>query len=66
MGALTEKEINDAIKMKSNAILRKVGSKAEEKEAVIALLEEEMHQVAQLSVPLEVGTAWGENWYDAH
>lgn len=32
MGALTEKEINDAIKMKSNAILRKVGSKAEEKD----------------------------------
>ena len=31
-----------------------------------ALLEEEMHQVAQLSVPLEVGTAWGANWYDAH
>lgn len=37
-----------------------------EKEAVIALLEEEMHQVASLSVPLEVGTAWGANWYDAH
>ena len=43
-----------------------IETKAEEKEAVIALLEEEMHQVAQLSVPLEVGTAWGENWYDAH
>ena len=37
-----------------------------EKDAVIALLEEEMHQVADLSVPLEVGTAWGANWYDAH
>ena len=37
-----------------------------EKDAVIALLEEEMHQVATLSVPLEVGTAWGVNWYDAH
>ena len=37
-----------------------------EKDAVIALLEEEMHQVATLSVPLEVGTAWGANWYDAH
>lgn len=32
MGALTEKEINAAIKMKSNAVLRKVGSKVDEKD----------------------------------
>ena len=43
-----------------------IETKETEKDAVIALLEEEMHQVAQLSVPLEVGTAWGANWYDAH
>ena len=43
-----------------------IETKEAEKEAVIALLEEEMHQVASLSVPLEVGTAWGSNWYDAH
>ena len=43
-----------------------IETKEAEKEAVIALLEEEMHQVASLSVPLEVGTAWGANWYDAH
>ncbi len=38
----------------------------EEKEQVVALLEEEMHKSATLLVPLEVGTAWGENWYEAH
>ena len=43
-----------------------IETKESEKDAVIALLEEEMHQVAALSVPLEVGTAWGANWYDAH
>ncbi len=43
-----------------------IETKESEKDAVVALLEEEMHQVASLSVPLEVGTAWGENWYDAH
>lgn len=43
-----------------------IETKENEKDAVIALLEEEMHQVASLSVPLEVGTAWGANWYDAH
>lgn len=43
-----------------------IETRESEKDAVIALLEEEMHQVAALSVPLEVGTAWGENWYDAH
>ncbi len=43
-----------------------IETKESEKDTVIALLEEEMHQVATLSVPLEVGTAWGANWYDAH
>ena len=43
-----------------------IETKESEKDAVIALLEEEMHHVAALSVPLEVGTAWGANWYDAH
>ena len=43
-----------------------IETKESEKDAVIALLEEEMHQVASLRVPLEVGTAWGKNWYDAH
>ncbi len=43
-----------------------IETKESEKDAVIALLEEEMHQVADLSVALEVGTEWGENWYDAH
>ncbi len=43
-----------------------IESKESEKDAVIALLEEEMHQAAQLRVSLEVGTAWGLNWYDAH
>ena len=38
----------------------------EEKEAVIALLEEEMRGAAQLSVELAVGTAWGMDWYEAH
>lgn len=38
----------------------------EEKDRVVALLEEEMHKAAVLLIPLEVGTAWGENWYEAH
>ncbi len=38
----------------------------EEKDKVVALLEEEMHDSAKLLVPLEVGTAWGDNWYEAH
>lgn len=38
----------------------------EEKEAVIALLEEEMRGAADLSVELAVGTAWGMDWYEAH
>lgn len=38
----------------------------EEKEAVIALLEEEMRGAAELSVELAVGTACGMDWYEAH
>lgn len=38
----------------------------EEKESVVALLEEEMCGAAQLSVELAVGTAWGMDWYEAH
>ena len=37
-----------------------------EKDAVIALLEEEMRQAADLKVELAVGTECGYNWYDAH
>lgn len=37
-----------------------------EKEAVIALLEEEMKHAVSLDVDMEVGTACGYNWYDAH
>lgn len=43
-----------------------IETKTSEREAVIALLEEEMHQSADLRVSLEVGTEWGLNWYDAH
>ena len=43
-----------------------IETKTSERDAVIALLEEEMHGAATLRVPLEVGTAWGCNWYDAH
>ena len=43
-----------------------IETKEAEKDAVIALLEEEMHKSAELRVSLEVGTAWGNNWYDAH
>ncbi|MBR4027418.1 MAG: DNA polymerase I [Lachnospiraceae bacterium] len=43
-----------------------IETKENEKEQVIALLEEEMHKAAELLVPLEVGTASGYNWYDAH
>ncbi|MGN1154586.1 MAG: DNA polymerase I [Agathobacter sp.] len=43
-----------------------IETKESEKDAVIALLEEEMHKSADLKVSLEVGTAWGYNWYDAH
>lgn len=43
-----------------------IETKESEKDAVIALLEEEMHKAAQMKVALEVGTAWGHNWYDAH
>lgn len=37
-----------------------------EKDAVVALLEEEMRQAADLKVELAVGTECGYNWYDAH
>ena len=38
----------------------------EEKEKVIALLEEEMQKAAGLKVELAVGTACGQDWYEAH
>ena len=38
----------------------------EEKDCVVAILEEEMKNAADLSVDLEVGTACGYNWYEAH
>lgn len=38
----------------------------EEKEKVIALLEEEMQKAADLKVELAVGTACGQDWYEAH
>ena len=38
----------------------------EEKEQVIAILEEEMHNAARMEVDLEVGTESGDTWYDAH
>jgi DNA polymerase-1 len=37
-----------------------------EKDSVIALLEEEMRGVADFSVELAVGTAYGYDWYEAH
>ena len=37
-----------------------------EKDAVIALLEEEMRQAADLKVELAVGTECGYDWYEAH
>lgn len=37
-----------------------------EKDRVIALLEEEMKKAASLSVEMEVQTATGSNWYEAH
>ena len=38
----------------------------EEKEQVIALLEEEMKNAVKLKVSMEVGTETGYDWYDAH
>ncbi len=38
----------------------------DERERVIALLEEEMKNAVSLSVDMEVGTEYGYNWYDAH
>ena len=43
-----------------------IETREQEKEAVIALLEEEMKQAADLQVELEVGTACGQDWYEAH
>lgn len=43
-----------------------VETPVKEKDAVIALLEEEMEKAAALSVELEVGTEFGLNWYEAH
>lgn len=37
-----------------------------EKDAVVALLEEEMAGAVSLSVEMEVGTECGYNWYEAH
>ena len=37
----------------------------EEVEEVSAILEREMRQAADLSVPLEVDMHTGENWYEA-
>ncbi len=39
---------------------------SEEKDTVIQLLEEEMEGAAKLSVEMEVETACGLNWYEAH
>ena len=38
----------------------------DEKDAVIALLEEEMQKAADLPVKLSVGTECGHDWYEAH
>jgi DNA polymerase-1 len=37
-----------------------------EKDAIIAILEEEMRGAVSLDVEMEVGTECGKNWYDAH
>ena len=37
----------------------------EQAEEALALLREEMEHAVELTVPLDVGTAMGENWYDA-
>lgn len=37
----------------------------EEKEKVISIVSEKMDEVYPLSVPLEVGIEYGENWYEA-
>lgn len=43
-----------------------IETKEAEKEQVVAILEQEMKESADLSVELEVGTECGKNWYDAH
>ena len=37
-----------------------------EREALTALVTEQMEQVAELSVPLTVDVGFGSNWRDAH
>ena len=37
----------------------------EEKEAVAAVLQEEMEQAAAFSVPLTAQAHWGKNWLEA-
>ena len=58
-------------KLKSKLILQVhdellIETLEEEKEQVIALLEEEMKNAVSLKVSREVGTETGYDWYDAH
>lgn len=58
-------------KLKSKLILQVhdellIEALEEEKEQVIALLEEEMKNAVKLKVSMEVGTETGYDWYDAH
>ena len=58
-------------KLKSKLILQVhdellIETLEEEKEQVIALLEEEMKNAVKLKVSMEVGTETGYDWYDAH
>lgn len=58
-------------KLKSKLILQVhdellIETLEEEKEQVIALLEEEMKNAVSLKVSMEVGTETGYDWYDAH
>lgn len=58
-------------KLKSKLILQVhdellIETLEEEKEQVIALLEEEMKNAVRLKVSMEVGTETGYDWYDAH
>ena len=38
----------------------------EEKEALQALVLEEMQSAAQLAIPLIADVGWGKNWLEAH
>ncbi len=42
-----------------------IETKAEEKERVAAILEEEMKGAAKLAVSLEIDLHTGDNWYEA-